>query len=378
MKVKFGDKKELTLSLLIVLMTIGLFFNTIQSYNKGPSLYRGKVVGITEEDFRSHRDSIRIGYQELVVEVLDGEYKGRVIPAVNILRYNLQFDTYLAIGDHVSMIIESGNEDSPSAKVVNFYRRDVIYILGCIFMLLILLLGGVKGFRSLVSLMFIIALIAAVLLPLIIQGYPPIPVTVLVCVIASFTAMFLVAGFNKKAVVASIGVCVGALCGGILAVIGGNLMKVSGASTGFEQLLLLQMPTKPDTSGIFFSGIIIACLGAVIDVAIEISSSLYELKRRRPDISFRQLVESGMNIGRDVMGTMANTLVLVYIGSALGMFLYFLSREFAYDYIINLNLVASAFLKAISASIGVVLTIPATVLLGAYFYSRWWRAEDEA
>ena len=190
--------------------------------------------------------------------------------------------------------------------------------------------------------------------------------------------MFMVAGLNKKAIVASIGLFIGAICSGVMALIGGNLMKLSGATSGFEQLLALYLPIKLDIPGIFFSGVIIACLGAIMDVAIEISSSLYELKRRSPDISFGQLVESGMNIGRDVMGTMANTLVLVYVGSSLAMLLYFFSLGFIYDYAIDLNLVASMFLEAISGSIGLILTIPATVILGAYFYTRWWPTTENA
>jgi len=379
MKFKLQDKKELALSLVVLLITVGLFLHVIQNYSSSdaPAVHKGRIVDITEENLQGYTD-IKAGYQELEIEVLDGKYEGQVIPGVNILIYDLQFDTYLEVGDPVSIAIDDTAESSPTAKVVNFHRKNIMYIMAGIFILLMLLLGRMKGFRSLISLMFIIGLIAAVLLPLITQGYSPVAVTVLVCIIGGFTTMFMVAGLNKKGVVASIGLLIGAICSGVMALVGGNLMKLSGATSGFEQLLALYLPIKLDIPGIFFSGVIIACLGAIMDVAIEISSSLYELKRRSPDISFGQLVESGMNIGRDVMGTMSNTLVLVYVGSSLAMLLYFSSLGFIYDYAIDLNLVASMFLEAISGSIGLILTIPATVILGAYFYTRWWPSTENA
>lgn len=371
MKFKIHEKKEFFLSLLILLITIGLFLRAVKLYERTemPSIDKGKVIEITEEDLDGYTQ-IKSGYQALEVQITSGKYSGEILEGVNVLVYDLQFDTYLETGDPVSVVIEKSVKGNPRARVVNFHRRPVIYLMAGIFVFLILLIGRVKGFRSLVSLLFIIGLILAVLLPLILKGYSPVMVTVPVCAFGGFTTLFLVAGLNNKAVVSSVGLLTGTLFSGLLAVICGNLMKLSGSDTGFEQLLALYMPNKLDIPGILYSGVIIACLGAVMDVSVELSSSLHELKRRNPAVNFAQLVDSGMNIGRDVMGTMANTLVLVYVGTSLAMFLYFFSQGFIYDYAIDLNLIASTFLQAVSGSIGLMMSIPATVFFGAYFFSR--------
>ncbi|HMA67195.1 MAG TPA: YibE/F family protein [Desulfosalsimonadaceae bacterium] len=371
MKFRIQDKKELLLSLLILVITIGLFLHAAHLYERSetPRIDKGKVIEITGEDLDGHTQ-IQSGYQALEVQMLSGRYTGEIIQGVNVLVYDLQFDTYLETGDPVSVVVEDSGKDTPSARVVNFHRRNILYGMAGIFVFLIVIIGRMKGFRSLVSLLFIIGLILAVLLPLILKGHSPVMVTVAVCAFGGFTALFLVTGLNYKAVVGSVGLLTGTVSSGLLAVICGNLMKLSGSDTGFEQLLVLYMPNKVDISGILYSGVIIACLGAVMDVSVELSSSLYELKRRNPGVTFAQLVDSGMNIGRDVMGTMANTLVLVYVGTSLAMFLYFFSQGFIYDYAIDLNLIASTFLQAVSGSIGLILAIPATVLFGAYFYTR--------
>ena len=124
-----------------------------------------------------------------------------------------------------------------------------------------------------------------------------------------------------------------------------------------------------DFYGVLISSIILASLGAIMDVAIDISSGLYELKRHKPNITFNELFESGMNIGKDIMGTMANTLILVYVGSLIAPILYFMIKGTPMDVILSYNFIAYEILASLCGSVGIILTIPLTAFISSYLYS---------
>ncbi len=261
------------------------------------------------------------------------------------------------------MLREIGGE--LEGRVLDFNRQDTIILLVAGFFALLIVLSGWQGIRILIALTFIGSLILSVLLPLILRGYNAVVVTMFVSVIATVVTLFLVAGFETKAVVAAVGASAGVLIAGILGIAGTQLMNLPGVISGFEEMLYFSGQIHLNLRHMFYSGIIIASLGAVIDQAIGVASAQQEVKLRKSDATFGELWESGMAVGRDVMGTMATAVIMIFVGSAMAMMLLFLAKSTPLPRMINYNFVASEILYAICSSIGLVSTTPVTALVGA-------------
>ena len=172
--------------------------------------------------------------------------------------------------------------------------------------------------------------------------------------------MLLINGADKKSFAAGMGCFLGVAIAGILTVI---MDKVAPGRSGMlnEDTLYLQMvqtQSPIDLKGIIFAAIIIGAMGAIMDVAMDISSSLNELRTNIPDISSARLIKSGFNIGRDVMGTMANTLVLAYIGSSLSTTLLLVAYNVTFVELMNMELIVVELLQALVGSIGMLMAVP--------------------
>jgi len=362
------NKRELILITIILAFVFAAGVSFLQRHKSPVEFARAKVLHV-EEDV-DYAAAVKVGAQEVTLQILTGGLKGQVLKTTNRLRGDWQLDANLEAGDIASVALTPAAGGGISVSIVDHSRTGIIYSLVILFLVLLLVFGHWHGLRTIIALTFTLAMIICILLPLILSGWNPILATVLTAVSASFVTMGVVTGLNEKALVASLGVSVGVVVAGALGIAGGNLMKLSGATTGFEQMLYFAGHTNLSLRDIFYSGIIISSLGALMDVAIEMASALYEIRRRRPGIKMRELWESGMNIGRDVMGTMANTLILVYTGASMGLCLFFLAQNTNLDRILNFNFVASEILRALAGSVSLVITIPVTAFLGSWLYVK--------
>jgi uncharacterized membrane protein len=183
--------------------------------------------------------------------------------------------------------------------------------------------------------------------------------------------LLIISGINRKTFSTIIGTSSGILIGGVLALIFGNLSNLTGLSSEEARMLpFIPQNISFDFRGILFSGIILASLGAVMDVSMSISSSMFEIAKADPTIKKNDLISAGMNVGRDIIGTMSNTLILVYIGSSVPLILLFLAYNINFIEIINKDIIASEIIRALSGSIGLILAIPITVLISASMFDR--------
>ena len=181
----------------------------------------------------------------------------------------------------------------------------------------IILIGGLKGIRALIGLIITISAVFGIMVPLIFKGYPPLDVTILTCIGIIIITFLIVSGFSKKTLAASLGTAGGIIVAGIFATIFGNLMKLTGACDHSMQLSMLENGDRFNFENIMISGVIVGALGACMDVGMSIASALHELSIEGKGMTVRRLIKSGFNIGKDVMGTMTNTLILAYVGSSL-------------------------------------------------------------
>ena len=229
--------------------------------------------------------------------------------------------------------------------------------------------GGWKGARGALGLTFTFASIIYIYLPLVYLGHSPFMTAVLICGITTAVTLYLIGGATRKTLCATTGTLAGVIIAGVTATIFSKMTGVTGWNVSdIESLLTLYETDHVQVGGLLFSGLLISALGAVMDVAMSISSSMQELCDQNPEISRMELMKAGMRVGRDMMGTDSNTLILAFAGTSLSMLLMNYAYDLPFLQIINSNNIGIAVMQGLSGSFGVVLSVPCTVFVAAYVY----------
>lgn len=308
--------------------------------------------------------------QQLLLRITSGEDKGKKRVTTNIIPDNPAFAIVGELDKQYLITkvenIDTGNEDF---FVIDYHREYLIWILCGLFVLVLILVGGFKGVRAIISLVGTICLVAFVLIPLIEKGVNPLVSAVLVSTLATALTMSIVAGLNVKSLASTLGTGIGVAVSGVIAMIVIKVAPLSGLASTEAMILWGNQLYQINFKGLLAAGMIVSCLGAVMDVAISIASAIQEVKIANPNYSVQELLKSGMNVGKDIMGTMTNTLVLAYTGMALPLLL-LISHEQNPVKFLNLELVVSEVAAAISGSIGLLIAIPATALIMSYLVDR--------
>lgn len=336
--------------------------NSTITYTKAKVIETGEV---TEQVSGTVTDTI----QEVTIEILEGEYKGEEFTTKYVLSYDIEgkiMGYELDAGDTVTVEIVEDEAGHIVATVQDVIRSGYIALMFCIFLVSIIIVGGKKGVKAVIALIITILAIYFILLKCIYNGYDAIWSsigTAMVIIVLSF--IIIGGGINKKIATAAIGTLGGVISAGLIATIFNNLAKLSGACEDAIQLSINMQTVNFNFRDLLFAGIIIASLGACMDVGMSIASSLDEIKNKMKDISGKELFKSGMNIGRDVIGTMTNTLILAYVGGSLTLILLFMACDMNIVEILNKETIAEEIISAIAGSMGVVYTVPIT----AFVYS---------
>lgn len=263
----------------------------------------------------------------------------------------------------VSLQIIDG--DIEQAHISDVNRRDTIKTMAIVFVSVLIIFGGFKGLLSVLSLLLTFLLIIFLLIPLIINQVNPILATILVSSISILINFILINGFTKKSFCAIISTIGGTIIAGVFALYFGNLMALTGLCDDNVQTLVTHTNVIINYKGLLFSGMILGSMGAVMDIGMSITSFIFEIKEKKPNISSISLFKSGINVGKDIMSTMTNTLILAYAGASLPLFLYFSNMDASFIGVINMEFIAEEILRSISGSIGLVLTIPLTSLIAS-------------
>lgn len=302
----------------------------------------------------------------ITVELTSAPYKGRVIQSTSIKSGNPAYDFDVKPGDRVVMWAEVHNGEIVEAHVFSPDRGRCLKWLVAGFMAALLLVGGLAGVKTLLTLGVTGLAIVYVLLPALIRGHDPIIVTVLVSTAVTIVTIAAVGGASKKILTAIIGTTGGVLVAGLIALAVGSAARLTGFGTE-EAAMLLYVPQgiQFDFRRLLFSGMIIGALGAVMDVAMSVASSMEEVTLARARITQSELLQSGLRVGRDVMGTMSNTLILAYTGGAIPLLLLFLAYGTPMIQIANFDHIATEVVKAFAGSIGLIAAVPITAIAGS-------------
>lgn len=340
-----------------------------------------KIINQEEKETEYSGGTINSNLQLVEALIIKGPHKGETVKAEHELNYNMsnKYKNFeLNQGDEVLLYLEENDKGViEKAYVAEFARDKFLLYLVIGFMVLLLLVGRLKGLKAIISLTLTVFAVFKVLLPAILQGFDPILISVTICVVIICITMLIVSGFNKKTISAVIGTAGGVIVAGVIALIIGSFAKLTGLGDDESQMLMyIPQQIHLDFRGLLFAGIIIGTMGATMDVGMSIASAMHEIKANSPKIKKVELIRAGMNVGRDTMATMANTLILAYVGGSLHLMLLLMAHKTPFLHIINWDLIASEVLRAIAGSIGIIIAIPITALASALIEEYKQREKD--
>ena len=370
----------LSAGILVVILGIfaGLFLyakapSTETAVDSGSAFETGTVTQILsdscEEDPRA-QNAYR-GEQKLIVEVTSGTRKGTSVMADNAVGILTDYAP-VKVGQSVILHISTYENGEFMVTVYGPNREIMIYVILGLFLLTTVLVGGKTGLKSILGLVLTVLVLLGVFLPLLAKGWYSIPTSFLLCSLIAIACFVILGGCSKKTLCA----CAGTIAGMVLAMLFGmiaqRLLQIDGYQAEYADALHNERLTGTpfEIRGLIVAGVIISSLGAVMDVAMSISSALSELKSVNPEMKTAALWRSGMNIGRDMVGTMTNTLILAILGSSVILILYIFSMQLPSNQLLSSSFLAIEVVSSVASAIGVILAVPLTTLCAALFYGR--------
>lgn len=386
------QKKRSSLNMMrsaLVLLLCGLiFFAAYQEALKTPSTPRSsvqsgviyekaKVVAITGGAYQGDQDmeDVPVGKQELTAELISGDYKGQRFSLTNNLSY--LYGTVLKEGDTITVAFSLTDGKVENVVLQDYDRTVPLAVIVLLFLLVTILVGGKVGAKSLLGLGLTILCVFVILIPLLLDGWPTLPTVLALCAFVTVITFVVLGGVNRKTVCAILGTIMGVALAMVFGKFACWLLRIDGykmyvAVPTVEPLLQLRQTQDPAhalrLADLLVGGILLAALGAVNDVAMSISSAMNELIAVNPSLTRRQLFKSGMNIGRDMVGTMTNTLILALVGGSFAMIIYYTSMEPSWVQLMSTTFLSVEMVQALASSIGVILAVPFSVVIGMLLF----------
>ncbi len=337
---------------------------------------KAKITSIENTETNSYSLSDDVEYQDdrlyFKAKILTGEFKGQeVLAAQTSDNYTLDPDQPLSPGDKVILYNYGAKEGEADWVFGGFYRLDGMLRLGLLFCAALLFFGHLKGLNTLISLAFTCMSVFMVFVPSVLAGYNVYAMTCLTCVYVIIMTLLITSGATEKALTTILGCTFGVAVAAILELFLEHVLRLTGIIDEHSIYLgYLDSGVVIDLKSLIFGMIVIGAMGAVMDVAMDISSALHELHYRAPDLTFRELYQSGITIGRDVMGTMANTLVLAYIGSSLCTILLLITYSSSLRELLNRENIIVELMQAVIGSSAILLTMPLTSAICSFLYTN--------
>lgn len=354
--------------LLIIASLLCLALGSCAAPETETDLFKARVVSVIDKTYHDEAEGKYYRTQHLTLRILEGPFKDEVYPAEEFIDAANYADIALyRAGDTVEAFIaqtEDGVVDYVSVHTL--VRAPYAVALAVIFLILLAIVGRLKGIKTIAALIFTVSAVVFVLVPLIANGYNAIVSASLVCIVVTLVTMLTVGGFNTKSLAAILGTAGGLVCAAVITLIFSAMMRISGIDTSaVEMLMMANTNVVFNYQGILTAGILISCIGAVMDVGMSIASSLNEMHKIDPAIDQRRLYHAGVSVGRDIIGTMANTLILAYTGGAIMMMVAWYVYGVSYADMLNKGFIIIEVAKSLCGSIGMVMTIPLTAFIAS-------------
>lgn len=346
-----------------VIMLIILSTNTAIAQTEGDYVVQAEVIEMVQE-YNNDTD-----IQIAKIKILEGDYTNEVMCVESIFIENCEYSFKLHKGSKVLVKINSCNGGDISGYIVNISRQDELQLLVIIFLIVVALFGRIKGLLSVASLAISGIVILKFMIPSIQAGYNPVIIAIISSVVIILISFILISGFTYKSYIAILGTVGGTIIAGLLAKTFTNICYITGLSGEEVSHLITTLGIEIDYRGLYLSGVIIGSIGVVMDVAMTITSVIFELKKQSHNVGFTRLMNSGLQVGKDVMATMVNTLILAYVGGAMPLFLVITNCNMSFNHIISREIIAMEIIRSLCGSIGLILTIPLTSLIASIMVS---------
>ena len=368
------SKKDIVFIIVSLLFTVLIFLIPTGFEDSGiqSNTLKCKVRIIqADNEYVRTMGPVKHGYQKLDVQVLSGKIvktgnlKGTIFSTSNNLTGRMEMDKLFTEGDIAYAVLTLANDNTVSMiRVMDHYRTDKIIILSALFIILTIFIMGWMGIKILLTFIFSASMLIKVLYPIMLRGYDPIIISLLVTIFISALILFLVAGLSRRALCAFLGTASGILFTAVLSYIFTLWFKIHGAVRPFAETLVYTGYGHLNLSHLFIAGIFIAASGAMMDLAMDVSAAMDEIKNQQPAITRFQLMKSGYTVARQAAGTMSTTLLFAYSAEYTAMIMVFIAQGIPLENVINMVWVSSEIVHTLVGCFGLILVAPLTVFAG--------------
>ena len=366
-EVFFKKKNSVLLMILIGILLTGILIAIPTGYEDA-LIYQdmeravGKVID-TNNSAIITSGLVQSGEQSCTLEILNGKFKGKQIKGVNFLSGSLEKDKIYKAGEKALVTISYQGDEIGSVVMSDHYRLDKEAILMLIFAVLLIVVAGKNGFLAIFSFLITVLTVWKILVPAYLKGYSPVWIGIFITLFLTVMIIFFVYGFDKRTLAASSGAMLGILTTCVLGMLFTDMFRIHGAVMPDSESLLYSGYQDLNLTSIFMSSIFIGASGAMMDLAVDITSAVHEVIEKKPDITWKEAAKSGMNVGRAAMGTMTTTLLLAYSGGYITLLMVFMAQGTPMDHILNYKYVAAEILDTVVGSFGLVTVAPFTALV---------------
>jgi len=367
-------KKDNWFVLVIGLATLALFFVPTGFENsllvKDIQYVRATILSVDNTGLDNY-SIVTTGEQKLTVRIDQGTFTKDTLEATNILLGQKRIDKMFVPGDRALTVLrlDPSHKKILEVRASDYYRQDLEWMLFACFALFLVAFSRFIGLKALLSFVFTALSFWKVLIPFYLRGYPPLLVAMGIVLTCTVVITLLVAGLNRKGLVALLGTTTGIIFTALMAIGFGYYFKIPGTSQEFSESLLYTGFMNLNLSEIFISVIFISSAGAVMDVSMDIAAALDEISHRLPNLSQMELMKSGFRIASPIIGSMTTTLLFAYSGSFMFAFMAFMAKGTPLTCIVNLNYISAEILHTLVGSFGLVLVAPLTAIIGSILYT---------
>ena len=356
------------LAMILILLALPTGFEGALNYQEAERC--SALVLSTDDSAIVDTGLVRSGEQLCELEILDGRFKGRTVTGVNMLNGSLEQDKIFSPGDRALVVVSHDGDTITNVTMSDHYRLGWEMVLAAAFALFLILFAGRTGVRAIASFVLTVLVLWKLLVPLYLKGFNPVWVGLALTLVLTVMIIALVYGFDRRCLAAVSGSFLGILVTCVLGVVFTDLFQIHGAVRSYSESLLYSGYQHLDLTKIYMASIFLGASGAVMDLSVDITSAIHEVVEKRPDLSWREAVRSGLNVGRAAMGTMTTTLLFAYSGGYIALLMVFMAQGTPLDNLLNYKYVAAEIIHTVIGSFGLVTVAPFTALTAGWLLTR--------
>ena len=370
---EFKKKSEITFAVILALLSVILiaiptgFQRSIYVNAEGA---KARVIS-TDDSTIIQTGLFRQGDQRCTVEILSGSHKGLVMDGVNMLSGSLADDKVFRSGDLAWVLVERDGEDNPIfINMIDYYRLGKELLAAIIFSLILIAFARFSGVRIIISFIFAFLCIWKLLIPMTLHGINPLFMCIASLMLITTVTLLLVGGVNRRSLAAICGSVFSSLLTALTGYVMTHWMRIHGSVLEQSESLLYAGFQNLDLTSLFAGVVALSAGGAVMDLSIDVAVAMAEVKEHAPGISRKELIKSGLAVGRAGVGTQTTTLLLAYMGSWLSVMMVYMAQSTPVLNILTSKMIASEIVQTLTGCMGLVIVTPLTALIASWLYAR--------